>query len=232
MKNILTILLTILIIHSMNAQVFYEKDTLFLTVEQAEEISQDLKPMLYNNTIKEIKYKWRTSKIKAPTNLEIISEDQNFQTIAPSSCSLSRVNTTAAGGNYPSIGIDAILSDKSQPDSLPWIILFEVLRAPSCDSLYTSLVYVVGDLLSSSDHNTSLNKFSIFPNPCNDFITIQTNEDDIYNVQIYDYMGKYVLQRNHLIGTSKLETDHLPKGIYTLRKESKFGQVNHHRFIK
>ena len=96
-KIITTILITFLLSHSVVAQVYYDKDTIFLTLDQVEDIPQGLKPILYNNTQSDIMYKWRRTKIKGPVDLNIVSEDQLFQTYDSSSCSIPLINLTLSG---------------------------------------------------------------------------------------------------------------------------------------
>jgi hypothetical protein len=230
-KIITTILITFLLSHSVVAQVYYDKDTIFLTLDQVEDIPQGLKPILYNNTQSDIMYKWRRTKIKGPVDLNIVSEDQLFQTYDSSSCSIPLINLTLSGESYNQIGIDALLKSSPIPDSLPWIILFEVLRAPSCDSIYASVVYVVGDLSSTLDNNSN-NQFSFFPNPCDDFLTVQPNIDNSYNVRVYDQMSRCVYLKNNLYGTSRIELNDLPKGIYILKTEGKAIKGNYKMFVK
>jgi hypothetical protein len=231
MKNTFILILTIMFVHSINAQVYYDQDTVFLTVEQAEELPQEIKPILYNNTPNEIKYKWRRTILQGPSDLWIVSEDQNFQAPIASSCNINLTNITSAGGFYPQIGIDIILSKEIIPDSLPWIIKFDVLRAPSCDSLYASVIYVVGDL-SSSTEITSLNNVRLYPNPCHDYLTIDIDKDELYHGFIYDQMGQLVFQQKDLIGKFKFNTDALPIGMYVLKLENGIGNASYRRFVK
>jgi polyhydroxybutyrate depolymerase len=87
-----------------------------------------------------------------------------------------------------------------------------------------ALTVSANDILS--DHS-----FSIYPNPANDQLTIETDEQDEYQAQIIDLQGS-IVQKNISIGVQKtLDIAHLPTGIYVLRLSSEKGQINK-KFVK
>lgn len=57
------------------------------------------------------------------------------------------------------------------------------------------------------------NAISIFPNPCEETIAIQSNLDGTYDVAIFDYTGKNVLQTSSQMGQA-IQVSHLESGSY------------------
>ncbi|MFT4801254.1 MAG: beta-glucanase (GH16 family), partial [Flavobacteriaceae bacterium] len=68
------------------------------------------------------------------------------------------------------------------------------------------------NILSIED--TFADKFSIYPNPASDVITINTNEN-IDKVLLYSILGQLVI--NEKITTKQIDTKHLKSGLYILK---------------
>jgi len=85
--------------------------------------------------------------------------------------------------------------------------------------------------MSRSDRGIWLNwlvfvGISIYPNPAEDFITIQTSEvsetSEVYKVQIFDVLGIEVISTPSLRdtpqeGNLRIDVSHLPSGIYYIK---------------
>ena len=62
------------------------------------------------------------------------------------------------------------------------------------------------------------NTFSIFPNPCNNHITIQTQSDDFQTVQLYDLFGKLILSEKVNVNKKTIQLNNVVKaGIYVVK---------------
>jgi photosystem II stability/assembly factor-like uncharacterized protein len=74
----------------------------------------------------------------------------------------------------------------------------------------------------SSENNVLNRNFSFFPNPTNDFITIDFNSSNQKNnsIKIFDTMGKIVFSENNVSANSKYNVEFLNKGIYILEIQS------------
>ncbi|MGK0414142.1 MAG: serine protease AprX [Polaribacter sp.] len=72
----------------------------------------------------------------------------------------------------------------------------------------------------------------IYPNPVKDFFTILSNGDNFkeYIVQIYNILGKKILEKRQLI-SDKIDISNIEKGVYLL-KIQKGNQENTIKFIK
>jgi hypothetical protein len=78
------------------------------------------------------------------------------------------------------------------------------------------------------DENETL-KVSVFPNPANDFITINT-EEVIEKITILDVSGKTVFSQEKGLN-KRVNIQHLPSGVYFLTVESS-NSVGTTKFIK
>jgi polyhydroxybutyrate depolymerase len=86
-------------------------------------------------------------------------------------------------------------------------------------------------LTVSANDILSENSFKIYPNPTSNQVTIETDEQAEYQVQIIDLQGKMMLKSN-IIGSQKtLDVADLPNGIYVIRVSSEKGQINQ-KFVK
>ncbi len=84
----------------------------------------------------------------------------------------------------------------------------QIYQNPDFDfcSLY-SLIQIV------EDANQNSNRFSIFPNPTNDFVTISTNNPE-YLVLVYDISGKEIFTTMCDGNSTKVDFSNYPDGIY------------------
>jgi len=79
---------------------------------------------------------------------------------------------------------------------------------------------------------TANNLVSIYPNPANDFITVQLMDETIgATIQILNALGEIVLTENATTNGTLLKTDNLTNGIYFVKVESKNGKAIR-KFIK
>ena len=80
--------------------------------------------------------------------------------------------------------------------------------------------------LSIESPNIS-NIFSVYPNPTNGLITIETNQE-IKSVKLFSLDGKLLLEGQN----SNLQIDNFPSGIYMLYLESVNGTTLYKKIIK
>ncbi len=72
-------------------------------------------------------------------------------------------------------------------------------------------------------------QFTIYPNPSQGITNINpSNTTYSYNLTVYDMAGRQLQSANGLKGNYQLETEALPKGIYTLRIEQT-GKLYYHK---
>jgi uncharacterized delta-60 repeat protein len=77
--------------------------------------------------------------------------------------------------------------------------------------------YHTGFTVGFSDPETVQAEISLYPNPTNDIINIETGVNDTYQICIYNLAGKSFLQRKERGNKFQLDIKELPKGIYMLR---------------
>lgn len=70
--------------------------------------------------------------------------------------------------------------------------------------------------LSNSDFNNAI-KFSVYPNPANGLIKIESIEKEIKKIEIIDFLGKVVLIKNVNSTYSAIDISNLQNGIYLLK---------------
>jgi polyhydroxybutyrate depolymerase len=86
-------------------------------------------------------------------------------------------------------------------------------------------------LTVGTDDILTENSFKIYPNPTSNQLTIETDEQGDYQIQIIDLQGS-IIQKSTIIGVQKiLDVTNLSNGIYILRLSSEKGQINQ-KFIK
>ncbi|WCO00901.1 T9SS type A sorting domain-containing protein [Psychroserpens ponticola] len=81
----------------------------------------------------------------------------------------------------------------------------------------------IGTPGSANDANPALSvnsfaasKFKVYPNPANDFITVESNSVEITSITVYDILGKNVLSQNELTN-NRLDISILNNGVYFLK---------------
>lgn len=89
-------------------------------------------------------------------------------------------------------------------------------------SLYEVIEFEVTETLGVGDNLILLTK--IYPVPAKDFVTINTNNEPIENVSIYDLNGKLIL--NYPYHINKINISHLNKGLYLIKVKTAKGFTN------
>lgn len=96
-----------------------------------------------------------------------------------------------------------------------------VLTDTQISNLYTN------NTLSSSDFSQNNLKVAMYPNPVNDILNIDI-ENEIKSVEIYNIQGQRVIQSN----SKQIETSFLNSGIYMVRIEDINGGIATQKLIK
>lgn len=126
----------------------------------------------------------------------------------------------------PSLGVSGVSGWVSSFDLSS--IMFHIYTSGSNQSFYK-----FDNIIISAIKNTPLSvkndfvssKFSVFPNPVSDVVTITNNENiGIENIQVFDISGKSVhLKTFNYENEVKLNIEDLALGIYTLHIKTKEG---------
>lgn len=80
--------------------------------------------------------------------------------------------------------------------------------------------------LTSESHNSAL-KFSMYPNPANDWVTLET-EEEIKLIEVYSLQGQTVLSSTE----KQLNISSLSSGIYVIKIEDVEGKISIQKLIK
>ena len=71
---------------------------------------------------------------------------------------------------------------------------------------------------------TPLSNLTVYPNPFQDFLTIQTKEDNLTSVQLIDLNGRVIKQETISGESYQLNLDTLPQAVYILEITSEKGK--------
>jgi len=114
------------------------------------------------------------------------------------------------------------LGNTSVPMEFDDLNLYDYELTPAqISSLYNN------NTLSSSDFNQNNLKVAMYPNPVNDVLNIEI-ENEIKSVEIYNIQGQKVLQSTY----KQIETNSLNSGIYMVRVEDVNGAVATQKLMK
>lgn len=81
--------------------------------------------------------------------------------------------------------------------------------------------------LSNSEFNLNSLKFSLYPNPANDILNINT-DSEVKSIEIYSVQGQKVLNTN----SKQVNISNLSKGIYMVRVADESGAIATQKLIK
>jgi|GEM_PF-316800 len=117
-----------------------------------------------------------------------------------------------------------------------WIVFEVTPRAANGDSATGKPVRVVSSN-SISAWDVGIGEYPqvitrIYPNPANDFITVETKQE-IYRIELINYLNQPVLVKNVQGSTSvMIPIDRLPGGLYILKATTKSGEWGVVRMVK
>lgn len=74
--------------------------------------------------------------------------------------------------------------------------------------------------------------FTIFPNPSEEELTINTNDSKLYNVELVNFEGKVVYNKTKVLGKHTFNINKLSKGIYTCNIVFNNGEISSKRIVK
>jgi len=93
--------------------------------------------------------------------------------------------------------------------------------------IYLDITNSLGDVATFwastlSSESFEANKFSIYPNPVNNNLNIQSENRDIQIIEIYNLNGKLVLQHKYNLNEA-IDVSSLAKGLYLLKVQTENG---------
>jgi hypothetical protein len=69
--------------------------------------------------------------------------------------------------------------------------------------------------------------FKVYPNPAKDYLMVSSSHAEVANISIIDFSGKTLINTRVEGPENKIETAHLPAGIYFLRLSGSKGEMLH-----
>lgn len=121
------------------------------------------------------------------------------------------LNTT--GSDINDLNIQGVWQNGSVniPDGVTIQLVVEVRTNSGAEVLYLDRIVIDG-ILGLGD--TNQNKFSIYPNPANDFINITSQTSGDISVAVYDILGKQVISK---ITSERVDISTLTSGVYIVK---------------
>jgi hypothetical protein len=138
--------------------------------------------------------------------------------------------TLHAGGPFSSYlwnngsTIDTINIIGSNMDIANYIYIVTVTNNTGCSSIDEIVVKVI-DCMSSSSVENDL-RFNAFPIPFDDYISIDFDGNEDYTLKIINSNGKVVVSYSNVKRLTKLSTNNLSSGFYTLKYYTKSSSGN------
>ncbi|MFC2111034.1 SBBP repeat-containing protein, partial [Bacteroidota bacterium] len=86
-------------------------------------------------------------------------------------------------------------------------------------------------ILNNNEKLKKSNSLNIFPNPVEDYLSINCNTNDFYDVQIFDITGKLLYINKQLAGLNRINIKNYPSGVYIIELITKDG-INKSKIIK
>ncbi|CAN5548176.1 hypothetical protein BH11BAC5_BH11BAC5_51170 [soil metagenome] len=74
-------------------------------------------------------------------------------------------------------------------------------------------------------------KFTVYPNPAADYLTVSYPGDQVKGLKIFDIGGRMMIEQANFSGSKKLDISQLKKGVYLLQLTTKTGN-NTQKFFK
>ncbi|MFT5834382.1 MAG: hypothetical protein ACI97N_002021, partial [Cognaticolwellia sp.] len=74
-------------------------------------------------------------------------------------------------------------------------------------------------------------KVKIYPNPTQDWLTVELKESQLKSIKITDMTGKIVLEQHNLVN-NQLDISRLSLGVYILSIEDKEGNMGQFQILK
>ena len=98
------------------------------------------------------------------------------------------------------------------------------------DMQYGLFVFAPPSESASKIHETK-NGFTLFPNPCNNILNINTESNTLKEYKIYDVYGNLVLLKKSMNKHEKLDLSTLSAGIYIINIDD-FNNIHQNRIVK
>ena len=89
-----------------------------------------------------------------------------------------------------------------------------VVLATHGNGIYTTKIQSVNEVIELSEF-VPQNKLRVYPNPASDYLIIETDVEDYY--ELFNLQGKFILKKQITAPTTKLDVSAIPNGVYLLK---------------
>lgn len=142
---------------------------------------------------------------------------------------MTRIDHTSATGGGAIGYINLTIKDDVLPKSAYVRLDFDISNVRFIDSVGTVIpttsiptqILVVDPVNSVKNLNATSNNISVYPNPTNSNLMVQSLGETIESIHLYDITGNLILSKS-AVGAFKtiLDLDDLPSGIYVIQVQS------------
>jgi hypothetical protein len=151
--------------------------------------------------------------------------------ICMESTDLIALNGIPNNGTFEGIGVTGNQFDPSKVTTEGYVIITYKYTAPGCDDFTSSdSIYVYKCEVNNNIKRNQLHA-RIYPNPANDLLWVENNNNVMMNAQISDLSGKPLIRQNDKSTLFSININELPAGVYLLTLES-MGMKSVQKFVK
>jgi len=87
-------------------------------------------------------------------------------------------------------------------------------------SIQTFIIPLINETNINSINMSSLN-IKIYPNPFKDYITIALPDNDVYDINVYDFLGRILIKSPNKTGVVTLDCKYFRTGLYYVLAKNK-----------
>lgn len=141
------------------------------------------------------------------------------------------LSATPAGGTFSGLGVSGSTFDPAASGSGTIAITYSYVDGNSCTG--SDVEYITVSLCTSITELEG-SSISVYPNPAKDKLVIQLDESytDVTTIELYDAIGKLVIEEKVNTSVTNLNVSKLAKGIYSVRITSANHKAATIRIIK
>ncbi len=185
---------------------------------------------------------WDVSLTVSDGNNNSTSEMQDYITVHPYPIVILNLSDTVClnwpafeltggipqGGNYTGTGVSSGWFDPAVAGSGWHEITYTYSNNFGCEGFAIDSLYVD---LCTGIFTPEIGQISIYPNPASDLISVCSGEK-IRKVEVFNYTGQLVIQRNTSGKTVRINIASLQKGVYLFLIETENGTVTKHVIVE
>jgi uncharacterized delta-60 repeat protein len=154
--------------------------------------------------------------------LPVVSLALAVDTVCEKSEAFTLTGSSPSGGTFSGTGVSGSTFDPDAAGAGTHVITYTYTDGNSCTNSATDNM-VVDLCLGISSGSDLTNHFSVYPNPTNSLVTIETKNGQEKNVVIYNSMGQIVFTQLMMTDKLMIDMSAFNSGIYLIQLQSENG---------